>query len=101
MPDLATNRDWRGAFCGASCGAVRGGKPMTIGMVAIGLAAAGAWLICYLLIERAQNRRIARGLSNDHSGTPGGIAGGGGWSLLGFSPLSWSGSDNSPSSDSS
>jgi hypothetical protein len=91
---------WRN-FCGAPFGAGRGGKPMTIGMVAIGIAAAGAWLICYLPIEHVKNRRIARGLSHDHSGPPGGIAGGDGWSPLGFGPLSWSGSDNSPSFDSS
>jgi hypothetical protein len=41
------------------------GKPMTGEMAAYGIAAVGAWLICYLLIERLQNRRIARRLSRD------------------------------------
>lgn len=73
---------------------------MTGGMAAIGIAAAGAWLICYLLVERVQNRRIARRLSRNNSGPPGGIAGGDGWNLLGWSVPGWSGSDYSPSDSS-
>ena len=101
---MATNRDRRGAFYGAPSRPIpefAKGSRMIGEMVALGVAAGAAWLVCFLLIERVQNRRVARRLFRDNSGPPGGIAGGDGWSPLGFSPPGWSGNDNSPSFDSS
>jgi hypothetical protein len=62
---LTTNRDWRGAFCGASSGPIQrlGAKenPMMGSMAAFGIAIAGTSLVGYLLMTRSQNRWKNRG----------------------------------------
>ena len=67
---------------------------MTSGMTAFMVAVGGTSLICYLLMNRAQNRKTRReSAGGDASGTGSGdSSGGGGWSLL-----SWFGSDSSSS----
>jgi hypothetical protein len=67
---------------------------MTVLMVAIG----GTPLICYLLMNRVQNRRTRRESAGD--GTYSGIGGSDSSSSNGWSLFSWSGSESSSSHDS-
>ena len=71
--------------------------PMTSGMTAFMVAIGGTSLICYLVMNRVQDRKDRReSAGGDTSGIgSSGSSGGDGWS-----PLSWFGSDSS-SSDSS
>jgi hypothetical protein len=71
---------------------------MTSGMTAFIMAVGGTSLVCYLLMNRVQNRKGRReGAGGDTSGIgPGDSSGGDGWS-----PLSWFGSDSSSSDNSS
>jgi hypothetical protein len=66
--------------------------PMTSGMTAFMAAVGGTSLVCYLLMNRVQNRKSEReSAGGDTSGTSSsGSSGGDGWSLL-----SWFGSDSS------
>jgi hypothetical protein len=87
----------------ADCGAwipevlLRAQDTMTSGMTAFMVAVGGTSLICYLLMNRVQNRKTGRdSTGGDSSGTSSnGSSGGDGWN-----PLSWFGNDSS-SSDSS
>ena len=69
---------------------------MTSTMMAFGIAAGGAALVCFLLMARWQNRRPVNGSPADSSGSNSGqYAGGDGWSIP-----NWFGGDNSGSHDS-
>jgi hypothetical protein len=78
-------------------GGPRTQDPMTSGMTAFMVAVGGTSLICYLLMNRVQNRKDRRqSAGGDTSGIgPGDSSGGDGWSLL-----SWFGSDSSLSDNS-
>ena len=67
---------------------------MTSGMTAFMVAVGGTSLICYLLMNRVQDRKSERNSAGgDTSGTSSsGSSGGDGWSML-----SWFGSDSSSS----
>ena len=72
------------------------GEYMTNGMMAFLAALGGASLVCYLLMNRVQNRSARRDSAGGDSGSSSyDLSGGSGWN-----PLSWFSSDSS-SSDSS
>ncbi len=70
---------------------------MTSGMTAFMVAVGGTSLVCFLLMNRGQDRKTRReSAGGDASGTGPGDSSGDGWSLL-----SWFGSDSSSSDNSS
>jgi hypothetical protein len=71
---------------------------MTSGMAAFMVAVGGTSLICYLLMNRVQNRKARR--ENVSDGTYSGIGAGDSSSADGWNLFSWSGSDSSSSHDS-
>jgi hypothetical protein len=75
---------------------------MTSGMTAFMVAVGGTSLVCYLLMNRAQNRKARReSAGGDVSGMGPGDSSGGGWNLLsGFGSDSSSSHNSGSSSDS-